>query len=43
MEIAAGDSSFLFGGYVGMGVVGGAAPTMGLFIGLATPHEKLQP
>ena len=43
MEIAAGGSGFVFGGYVGMGVLGGVAPTMGLFIGLATPHEKLQP
>ena len=43
MEISPGKSGVVFGGYVGMGVVGGAAPTMGLFVGFATPHEKLQP
>jgi hypothetical protein len=43
VELSPGNSGVVFGGYVGMGVVGGAAPTMGLFIGVATPHEKLQP
>lgn len=43
MEISPGKSGVVFGGYVGMGVVGGAAPSTGLFVGFATPHEKLQP
>ncbi|HSO31201.1 MAG TPA: hypothetical protein VLT33_01760, partial [Labilithrix sp.] len=43
MEISPGKSGFVFGGYVGMGVVGGGSPTMGLFVGLQTPHEMLEP
>jgi hypothetical protein len=43
MEISPGKSGFVVGGYAGMGIIGGVAPTMGVFIGLATPHETLQP
>ena len=43
MEITPGTSGLVLGGYVGMGVLGGTAPTMGLFVGFATPHEKLRP
>jgi len=34
---------FFFGCYVGMGVVGGSAPTAGLFFGAHTPHATLLP
>jgi hypothetical protein len=34
---------FFFGGYVGMDVLGGTGPTMGLFLGFHTPHATLQP
>ncbi len=43
LEITPGTSGLVLGGYAGMGVVGGTAPTMGLFVGFATPHEKLRP
>lgn len=36
-------SGLFFGGYVGMEVVGGSAPTAGLFSGFHTPHSMLMP
>jgi hypothetical protein len=43
LEVTAGRSGVVLGGYVGMDVVGGTGPTAGLFIGVHTPHSTLQP